>query len=88
MRTTIDLPDPLFKQVKARAALQGMKLRDFIAGCLKNALQHRMIGTKPYCAKLPLIKGGKPGSLHLTNEMIAAMESREEVERYAKFVRH
>jgi hypothetical protein len=28
MRTTVDLPDPLFKRVKAEAALRGLKLRD------------------------------------------------------------
>jgi hypothetical protein len=31
VRTTVDLPDSLFKQVKAEAALRGMKLRDFIS---------------------------------------------------------
>ena len=31
MRTTIDLPDELLRQVKARAALDGLKLKDLIA---------------------------------------------------------
>jgi hypothetical protein len=30
MRTTIDLPDELLRQVKARAALDGLKLKDLI----------------------------------------------------------
>ncbi|MDQ3564033.1 MAG: hypothetical protein M3436_07805 [Pseudomonadota bacterium] len=31
MRTTIDLPDDLLRQAKARAALDGLKLKDLIA---------------------------------------------------------
>ena len=31
MRTTLDLPDPLFRRLKARAALDGMSLKDLIA---------------------------------------------------------
>ena len=30
MRTTVDLPDALFKRVKAEAALRGMRLKEFI----------------------------------------------------------
>jgi hypothetical protein len=41
MRTSIDLPDPLFKQVKAEATLRGMKLREFIMRCLERALAER-----------------------------------------------
>ncbi len=38
MRTTVDLPDELYRQVKARAALQGMKLREFVEAALREAL--------------------------------------------------
>ena len=31
MRTTLDLPDPLFRRLKARAALEGLSLKDLIA---------------------------------------------------------
>jgi hypothetical protein len=30
MRTSIDLPDPLFRQAKARAALDGLSLKELI----------------------------------------------------------
>jgi len=39
MRTTIDLPDPLFRNVKANAAARGLKLKDFIADALRSALE-------------------------------------------------
>jgi len=41
MRTTIDLPDPLFREVKATAAVQGLKLKDFVANSLRSALLQR-----------------------------------------------
>jgi hypothetical protein len=38
MRTTIDLPDELFRQAKARAALHGMKLKDLITRFVEQGL--------------------------------------------------
>jgi hypothetical protein len=40
MRTTIDLPDALFRAVKASAANRGLKLKDFIAEALRSTLGH------------------------------------------------
>ncbi len=34
MRTTIDLPDPLYKRVKAMAAMRGLKLKQLITDAL------------------------------------------------------
>lgn len=39
MRTTIDLPDPLFREVKATAAVRGLKLKDFITESLRTTLK-------------------------------------------------
>jgi hypothetical protein len=39
MRTTIDLPDDLFRQAKARAALSGIKLKDLIARYVEQGLR-------------------------------------------------
>jgi len=38
MRTTIDLPDALLREVKATAALRGQKLKDFAAEAFRSAL--------------------------------------------------
>lgn len=40
MRTTLDLPDPLMRELKARAALEGVKLKDYFAKIAQKALQH------------------------------------------------
>lgn len=38
MRTTIDLPEELFRRVKARAALEGLKLKELIARYVQRGL--------------------------------------------------
>ena len=38
MRTTIDIPDELFRQVKSRAAIQGVKLKEFFTQALHDSL--------------------------------------------------
>jgi hypothetical protein len=39
MRTTLDLPDPLFKAVKTRAVQQGVKLKDLLASYIEAGLR-------------------------------------------------
>lgn len=39
MRTTIDLPDDLYRQLKARAALGGLKVRELITRYLEQGLR-------------------------------------------------
>jgi hypothetical protein len=38
MRTTIDLPDDLFRRAKAEAALRGMKFKDYAAALFRQGL--------------------------------------------------
>ncbi len=39
MRTTVDLPDELFREAKARAALDGVKLKDLITRFVAQGLR-------------------------------------------------
>jgi hypothetical protein len=39
MRTTLDLPDPLMREIKVRAAQEGIKLKDYFARLVQTALQ-------------------------------------------------
>lgn len=38
-RTTLDLPSSLMREIKSRAALSGVSMKDFLAQLLQNALQ-------------------------------------------------
>jgi hypothetical protein len=72
MRTTVDLPDSLFKQVKAEAALRGMKLREFIRYSLERTLAERSSKPKSYRVKLPLIRGDGRRLINPTREKLDA----------------
>ena len=52
MRTTIDLPDPLFKEAKAAAALRGVTLRDVVEEALRHELQ-------PHARRGPAVSRGR-----------------------------
>jgi hypothetical protein len=69
MRTTIDIPDQLYKQVKARAALQGRTVREIVL----KGVEKEMRDTPPVKrgrVKMPLIHGKEKRKLDLTNAQI------------------
>lgn len=88
MRTTVEVPDDLFREAKSSAALQGKSLRELFVEGLRLAIDATKRGTsKPIRVDFPLIKG-EPGSL--TMEMIKEAEEQEyeaEGEHYGRFVR-
>jgi hypothetical protein len=45
MKTTVEIPDELFKQTKATAALRGESLKDFVAEALQAHLERQTMGT-------------------------------------------
>ena len=52
MKTTLDLPDDLFRDVKLRAVAQGRTLRDVVADFLRQGLGQAPVGASP--AALPV----------------------------------
>ncbi len=66
MRTTIDLPDQLFREVKAVAARRGASLKTFIRAAVEEEVRktERKAGRM---VKFPLLSSHEPGSLNLTN---------------------
>lgn len=58
MRTTLDLPDPLFRELKARSALRGVPLKSFVAEILQTGLAQTaatQAGARPR-SPLPVIR--------------------------------
>lgn len=45
MRTTIDIPDPLFREIKSEAALRGETLKNFLLRAARSELQGRAVGS-------------------------------------------
>jgi hypothetical protein len=64
MRTTLDIPDPLFRHLKAHAAMQGSSLRDLIIDLVEKGLQVPAIA-EVYAASLPSIKLGTEMALNV-----------------------
>jgi hypothetical protein len=71
MRTTLDLPDELFRRVKSKSALLGISLKEFISSALERELESALTReAKPKRVKVPLIRSKHPGTLRLTNAQI------------------
>ncbi len=68
MRTTIDLPDPVFRRLKASAALEGVSLKEVILRAVEKELHSNR--PKKGRIRFPLIRSRQPGTLSLTNAEI------------------
>ena len=68
MRTTLDIPDATFRELKVRAAREGRTLRDLLLEGVELARRQRSAPKEPFV--LPLIPSSQPGTLDLTNEQI------------------
>ena len=89
MRTTIDLPDPLLRQVKARAALEGVTLKELITSYVLQGLQQdlqpstaqpRQRSAPPMIAKAAI---GKPIPALSASEL-TEVEIQEDLEKYER----
>ena len=69
MRTTIDIPDPLYRRLKSKAASKGCSVKELILRCVQAEL-HVGRSLKRGRVSLPIIESNSPGSLKLTNRRI------------------
>jgi hypothetical protein len=68
MRTTLDIPDETYRQVKVFAAQHGTTMRQLVLDGLAIVARSAPKPNKRFV--LPVIKSSRPGSLNLTNEQI------------------
>jgi hypothetical protein len=76
MKATIEFDDDLYRQLKATAALRGSKVKELVAEGVRMVLRAGDAPRRSRRIKLPIVKSRKPGTLKLTNEMIAEHEAR------------
>ena len=86
MRTTLDLPDPLFRELKARAAMQGMKMKELITRLIETGLRQpsEPREKKPRLrSPLPVLEKANTGKPlpALTPEEMAQLEIEEDLEK-------
>lgn len=86
MRTTLDLPDALFKHLKARAALEGRTLRDLVVELVQKGLTARDLADpqQRFAARPPVIpsRGTWPLDLsQMSNADLHEMMDKDDDER-------
>ena len=91
MRTTLDLPDALFREVKTRAVQQGMKLKDLLAFYIEAGLRNPSIpavGTPPgNRSPLPIAFKRVPGTPLVparSNAELYAILEKEDIGEYRR----
>jgi hypothetical protein len=77
MKTTIEIPETLFRQAKARAAMDGLSLRDLFVRGLQLALQTPPAAQPKRKANFPFIRASE-NAPRLTNEQVTAVLNTEE----------
>ena len=68
MRTTVDIPDPTYRELKARAAREGCSVKELILRSVGRELRART--RRKGRLDPPLLRSKAPGTLDLTNEQI------------------
>jgi hypothetical protein len=79
MRSSIDLPDDLFRKVKAVSSLRGLTLKQFITRAIEHELQGNPLRLDRRRVDLPLVRSNRPGSVRATPEQIAALLEGEDL---------
>jgi hypothetical protein len=90
MRTTLDLPDPLFKEVKTRAVQLGVKLKDLLAAYIEAGLrapqtQESATALRQNPHPLPVAwerVPGEPLTPYRTNADLYAILDEEDIENF------
>jgi predicted DNA-binding ribbon-helix-helix protein len=74
MRTTLELPDPLFKHLKTMAAIEGITLRELVVNVLERGLQAPTT-VESIPSRLPSVSLGAPMALAVTEFSNASLAS-------------
>ena len=69
MRTTVDIPDAVYRRLKSRAAIEGSSPKEVILRAVQLILKDSPRKSRKR-VKLPLIKSKQPGTLELDNDKI------------------
>ncbi len=69
MRTTVDIPEPLYRRLKARAASEGRSVKELILQGVQSELRGREPARRGRI-RLPIVPSRRPGSVKLDNASI------------------
>ena len=69
MRTTIDIPDAMYRRLKARAAGEGRSAKALILRGVEQVLEVKASAPRRR-VKLPLVPSKRPGAMRIDNARI------------------
>jgi hypothetical protein len=69
VRTTVDIPDILYRTLKSKAAAEGRSVKELILRGVEIALQSNPKRPRP-SVELPLVRSKEPGTVALDNAKI------------------
>ena len=69
MRTTVDIPDAVYRRLKTRAASEGSSVRALVLRGIEQIVQVQ-IDPPSRRVQLPLIRSKSPGTLRIDNARI------------------
>lgn len=70
MRTTVDIPDPIYRELKAQAAQEGTSVKKLIlrgVECVRRENSRKLPGKR---VKSPVIPSKRPGTMQIDNAAI------------------
>ena len=67
MRTTIEIPDALYREIKAKAALEGVPVKDVIVRSIRRELDPEPLRRR---VRFPLLRGKEKRKLDLSREQV------------------
>ena len=82
MRTTIDIPDPLFRRIKSVAASKGLSLKEFINSAAVRELERleRPAEQNAGWGSFPLVPSGRSTKVPLTNDKVLELLAEDELD--------
>ncbi len=69
MRTTVDIPDPMYRRLKARAAVEGRSAKALILQGVERVLREEPPAPNRRVT-LPLVRSKRPGAIRIDNARI------------------
>jgi hypothetical protein len=86
MRTTVEMPDPLFRRAKATASLRGVTLRELVTQAVEHEISTGELGLlrggRP--VQLPLVPSSRPGKRNLTTDKVAEILEKDDLRALAR----
>ena len=66
MKTTLEIPDPIFRKAKAKAAAEGISLREYITEAVKQKLREGPAGSeKPWMKSFGVLRHFHKGNVRI-----------------------